>query len=65
MATTADFLWERLQAWGVKRVFGYPGDGIGGIIGALARTNGAIEFVQVRHEEMGRVHGDGAREIHR
>src|SRR5450631_4304827 len=52
MATTADFLWERLQAWGVKRVFGYPGDGIGGIIGALARTNGAIEFVQVRHEEM-------------
>jgi pyruvate dehydrogenase (quinone) len=52
MATTADFLWERLIAWGVKRVYGYPGDGIGGIIGALARTNGAIEFIQVRHEEM-------------
>ncbi len=52
MATTADFLWERLSAWGVKRVYGYPGDGIGGIVGALARTNGAIEFIQVRHEEM-------------
>lgn len=52
MATTADFMWERLAAWGVKRVYGYPGDGIGGIIGALARTPGSIEFIQVRHEEM-------------
>jgi len=36
----------------VRRVYGYPGDGIGGLIGALARTDGAIDFVQVRHEEM-------------
>src|SRR5918994_6753143 len=50
--TVADFIWERLHAWGVRRVFGYPGDGIGGLIGALARTKGAIDFVQVRHEEM-------------
>jgi pyruvate dehydrogenase (quinone) len=50
--TVADFIWERLQAWGVKRVFGYPGDGIGGLVGALARTKGAVDFVQVRHEEM-------------
>ncbi len=50
--TVADFIWERLQAWGVRRVFGYPGDGIGGLVGALARTKGAIDFVQVRHEEM-------------
>ncbi|WP_375458543.1 thiamine pyrophosphate-requiring protein [uncultured Enterovirga sp.] len=50
--TVADFIWERLGAWGVRRVFGYPGDGIGGLIGALARTEGAIDFVQVRHEEM-------------
>ena len=50
--TVADFIWQRLQAWGVRRVFGYPGDGIGGLIGALARTEGAIDFVQVRHEEM-------------
>ena len=52
MTTVADFIWTRLQAWGVHRVFGYPGDGIGGLIGALARTEGAIDFVQVRHEEM-------------
>jgi pyruvate dehydrogenase (quinone) len=50
--TVADFIWQRLQEWGVRRVFGYPGDGIGGLIGALARTEGAIDFVQVRHEEM-------------
>ncbi len=48
----SDFMWERLRAWGVTGVFGYPGDGIGGIIGALARTHGALEFVHVRHEEL-------------
>jgi pyruvate dehydrogenase (quinone) len=50
--TVADFIWQRLQAWGVRRVYGYPGDGIGGLISALARTEGAVDFVQVRHEEM-------------
>src|SRR5881227_3330629 len=50
--TTSDFLIERLQAWGVNRVYGYPGDGINGIMGALERAEGAIDFVQVRHEEM-------------
>ena len=50
--TVADFVWQRLHGWGVRRVYGYPGDGIGGLIGALARIEGAIDFVQVRHEEM-------------
>jgi len=50
--TVADFIWQRLQSWGARRVYGYPGDGIGGLISALARTEGAIDFVQVRHEEM-------------
>ena len=50
--TVSDFMWRRLREWGVRRVFGYPGDGINGLIGALDRTEGAIEFVQVRHEEM-------------
>jgi pyruvate dehydrogenase (quinone) len=49
--TVADFLIERLEAWGVQRIFGYPGDGINGIIGALQRS-GHIEFVLARHEEM-------------
>jgi pyruvate dehydrogenase (quinone) len=50
--TVSDFIWQRLQAWGVRRVYGYPGDGIGGLISALARMDGAIDFVQARHEEM-------------
>jgi pyruvate dehydrogenase (quinone) len=48
---TADFLLERLAENGVRRIYGYPGDGINAIIGALDRQND-IEFVQTRHEEM-------------
>jgi pyruvate dehydrogenase (quinone) len=50
--TVGDFFWQRLHDWGVHTVFGYPGDGINGLIGALGRTNGQFKFVQVRHEEM-------------
>src|SRR5947199_5774753 len=50
--TTSDFLVQRLFDWGVRRVYGYPGDGINGIMGALDRADGKIDFVQVRHEEM-------------
>lgn len=48
----SDFLLQRLSAWGVKRIFGYPGDGINGILGGLERHQDLFEFVQVRHEEM-------------
>lgn len=48
----SDFLLKRLSAWGVKRIFGFPGDGINGILGALGRAGDQFEFVQVRHEEM-------------
>src|SRR5216110_1731754 len=50
--TVSDFLIKRINEWGLKRIYGYPGDGINGIIGAIDRANGAIEYVQVRHEEM-------------
>ncbi len=50
--TVGDFLLARLSAWGVHRIFGYPGDGIDGIVGALGRATDTIDFVQVRHEEM-------------
>lgn len=53
MATkVADALLERLRSWGVHRVFGFPGDGINGIIGAFNRAGNDPEFVQARHEEM-------------
>ena len=51
--TVGDFFWERLHQWGVRRVFGYPGDGINGLLGGLARFGtDKIQFVQARHEEM-------------
>ncbi|MFM0034619.1 thiamine pyrophosphate-requiring protein [Paraburkholderia strydomiana] len=55
-ATVGDFVVERLRNWGVRRIFGYPGDGINGVFGALNRASkskeGGIEFIQARHEEM-------------
>lgn len=48
----SDFLLKRLSAWGIKRIYGYPGDGINGILGGLERNKDLFEFVQVRHEEM-------------
>ncbi len=51
-STAADFMLERLGEWGIKRIYGYPGDGINGILGALGRHEDDIEFVQTRHEEM-------------
>jgi pyruvate dehydrogenase (quinone) len=50
--TVSDFLVARLKAWGVSRIYGYPGDGINGVMGALARVKDDIDFVQARHEEM-------------
>ena len=50
--TTADFLLERLHENGVRRIYGYPGDGINAIVGALERHKDQLEFVQTRHEEM-------------
>ncbi len=48
----ADFVLARLTEWGVKRVYGYPGDGINGFLGAFDRADGKPEFIQARHEEM-------------
>ena len=50
--TVSDFLVERLYQWGVRRIYGYPSDGINGMFGALQRAAGKIEFIQARHEEM-------------
>jgi pyruvate dehydrogenase (quinone) len=48
----ADFVLKRLREWGVHRIFGYPGDGINGFLGALGRAEGDPDFIQARHEEM-------------
>jgi pyruvate dehydrogenase (quinone) len=51
-ATVGDHILERLREWGVRRVFGYPGDGINGLIGAFERAGDGMQFVQARHEEL-------------
>ena len=48
----SDFLIQRLNEWGVRRIYGFPGDGINGIIGAIGRAGEKVDYVQVRHEEM-------------
>jgi len=50
-ATVSDFILERLGTWGVHRIFGYPGDGVNGLFGALDRAGERFDFIQVRHEE--------------
>jgi pyruvate dehydrogenase (quinone) len=50
--TVSEFVWQRLHEWGVRRVFGYPGDGINGLVGALDKDKDRFDFVQARHEEM-------------
>src|SRR5205807_292994 len=49
-----DYLLDRLSTWGVRRIYGSPGDGINGLMGAFARSSNGKrpEFIQVRHEEM-------------
>jgi pyruvate dehydrogenase (quinone) len=48
----SDFLLQRLTAWGVQRIYGYPGDGINGLMGALDRAGDRFQFIRVSHEEM-------------
>jgi pyruvate dehydrogenase (quinone) len=49
--TVAQFILQRLTGWGVKRVYGYPGDGINGLLGAFHHVP-ELEFLQTRHEEI-------------
>src|SRR6185295_12494341 len=48
----ADYILERLREWGIHRIYGYPGDGINALLGALDRAGSDPELIQVRHEEM-------------
>lgn len=48
----SDFIWHRLGEWGLNRVYGYPGDGVGGLDVALEKARDRMQYVQVRHEEM-------------
>ena len=45
------FVWHRLRDRGIVRVYGYPGDGVGGLDEALQKVIETLHYVQVRHEE--------------
>jgi hypothetical protein len=49
---TAQFMLGRLADWGVRRIYGYPGDGINGLLGAFHEVGDRIEFTQTAHEEI-------------
>jgi len=50
--TVGDHVLARLREWGVEQVFGYPGDGINGLLAAWGWADNSPTFVQTRHEEM-------------
>ena len=50
--SVGDYVMQRLYAWGVRTIYGYPGDGINGFLGAFERCKDRLRFVQVRHEEL-------------
>src|SRR5215213_5595433 len=50
--TVGAFMLKRLRSLGVERIYGYPGDGINGILGAFHEVGDDIELIQVRHEEI-------------
>ncbi len=52
MPDTAQFILNRLTEWGITRVYGYPGDGINGLMGAFHQVGDRLEFIQTRHEEI-------------
>ena len=52
MPDVATFMLQRLRDWGIHRIYGYPGDGINGFLGAFEEVGDDPFFTQTRHEEM-------------
>jgi pyruvate dehydrogenase (quinone) len=50
--TVAEFVLNRLADWGVRRIYGYPGDGINGLMGGFHHVEDRLDFIQTRHEEI-------------
>ena len=63
--TVSDYVVQRLHDWGIRRIYGYPGDGINGLLGALDRAGDRSELRPGPARGDGGVHGVRAREVHR
>ena len=64
-ATVGHYVIERLVQWGIKRIYGYPGDGINGIDVALPDFKEQIAVHPGAARGDGGVHGVRARQVHR
>ncbi|HET7266718.1 MAG TPA: thiamine pyrophosphate-requiring protein [Oleiagrimonas sp.] len=50
--TVGDFILQRLTDWDIRQIYGFPGDGINGLMGAMGRVPDRFNYTRVRHEEM-------------
>ena len=42
----SEFVWQRLSEWGLRRVYGYPGDGVGGLDVALEKAEDGLALIR-------------------
>ncbi|HZZ41756.1 MAG TPA: thiamine pyrophosphate-requiring protein [Tepidisphaeraceae bacterium] len=50
--TVGQYVMQRMQEWGIERIYGYPGDGINGLLAGLRKNDDKPRFIQARHEEL-------------
>ena len=50
--SVGQYVMQRMQEWGVERIYAYPGDGINGILAGLRKNGDKPRFIQARHEEL-------------
>lgn len=50
--SVGQYAMQRMQEWGIDRIYGYPGDGINGILAGLRKNDNRPRFIQARHEEL-------------
>lgn len=50
VAIAAEVLISRIADWGVKTLFGMPGDGVNGLMDGLRRNASRVKFLLVHHE---------------
>jgi pyruvate dehydrogenase (quinone) len=50
--SVGQFVMQRMQEWGVRRIYAYPGDGINGLLAGLRKNDDKPRFIQARHEEL-------------
>ena len=64
-STVGDYFWQRLKKWCVHRVYGYPGDGINGLMGALHRAESDFDLCSRPARGDVGLHGHRARKVYR